>query len=678
MRACLCLIAIAACSSPPPPRIEAPAPQPAAVDETPLRIRIALAEAQRANGVAELAALVKSDDAIARPLALRALGRIGGPQARAILLAALASANEADAIAAAYAIGIAAMLDEPPPEPSVDEALGKLLGSRSLPVVRAAIDAIGRASDAAMQDRLVAAAADRAVAADVAIALGRYGRRKIALGQPARRLLSSLSSLPDREMRYAATWALSRDYAPDDNVEGKLALRAKLIDRDAEIAATAIAGLARRKDALPIAAPVSTDWRVAVEVVRYRTREGATADEVAQATAAVDTALGSTDPVMAHVAIEGLRGLVRHPGAPAPTTARGWAECLAVERSLRSPTTTSFAPIERCGLPDHLRLPLLASLVAAKAGTLAARRAALRTLLSHSDARVKAAGLGALVALWPDGDANDRRAAVASIVSALGSPSVLYAGAAVETAEPLYEAMEKSRDVAHREALDRAIVARAADEKDIELATSLYGLIGKRALTAGLAACRRGVAGPPASAKAAATCLEKLGEPALATATAPAPLPADIDVRRVIGKRLTWKLETTRGPIAIELLPDRAPWAVATIVRLTEKGYYDGLELHRVVPNFVVQGGDPTESGWGGPGFAIPSEPSAEPGFVEGGVGIADAGRDSGGSQWFIMHSRAPHLDGRYTWFGRVTAGQAAANALQIGDEVFKASIIAQ
>jgi cyclophilin family peptidyl-prolyl cis-trans isomerase len=139
-----------------------------------------------------------------------------------------------------------------------------------------------------------------------------------------------------------------------------------------------------------------------------------------------------------------------------------------------------------------------------------------------------------------------------------------------------------------------------------------------------------------------------------------------------------WKLSTTAGPVTIELVPDVAPWAVAAIVSLTRKGFYDGLELHRVVPNFVVQGGDPTESGSGGPGFMLPAEPSdglAGKGFVAGGVGIADSGRDSGGSQWFVMHSRAPHLDGRYTWIGKVIDGQKSADELVIGDKVVGATV---
>ena len=83
-------------------------------------------------------------------------------------------------------------------------------------------------------------------------------------------------------------------------------------------------------------------------------------------------------------------------------------------------------------------------------------------------------------------------------------------------------------------------------------------------------------------------------------------------------------------------------------------------------------------TGTSSPGFALPAEPAAladGTGYLAGGVGIADAGRDSGGSQWFIMHSRAPHLDGRYTWIGAVEKGQAAADALLVGDRVERAVV---
>jgi cyclophilin family peptidyl-prolyl cis-trans isomerase len=94
-----------------------------------------------------------------------------------------------------------------------------------------------------------------------------------------------------------------------------------------------------------------------------------------------------------------------------------------------------------------------------------------------------------------------------------------------------------------------------------------------------------------------------------------------------------------------------------------------------VVPGFVVQGGDPTGSGWGGPGFTIPGEPSVQP-FTRGAVGIADAGKDTGGSQFFIMHGRAPHLEGRYTHVGRVTRGMEVVDALIVGDRIVRSWVV--
>ena len=100
--------------------------------------------------------------------------------------------------------------------------------------------------------------------------------------------------------------------------------------------------------------------------------------------------------------------------------------------------------------------------------------------------------------------------------------------------------------------------------------------------------------------------------------------------------------------------------------------------FHRVVPDFVVQGGDPTGTGWGGPGFTLPSEISAgleamPIDFGAGAIGIADAGKDTGGSQWFAMHAPAPHLEGRYTWVGRVVEGADVIDKLQVGDRIIRA-----
>ena len=156
----------------------------------------------------------------------------------------------------------------------------------------------------------------------------------------------------------------------------------------------------------------------------------------------------------------------------------------------------------------------------------------------------------------------------------------------------------------------------------------------------------------------------------VAVAVASAPSRSDVAA-------VTSTLDTTQGRVTIALDPDRAPWHVASLVALTRQGFYDGVSWHRVVPGFVVQGGDPTGSGWGGPGYTLPSEPSGFP-YAHGTVGIADAGKDTGGSQFFVMHGLAPHLDARYTVVGLVSDGQAAADALMVGDTITRATVVVE
>ncbi len=134
------------------------------------------------------------------------------------------------------------------------------------------------------------------------------------------------------------------------------------------------------------------------------------------------------------------------------------------------------------------------------------------------------------------------------------------------------------------------------------------------------------------------------------------------------------RLRSTRGEIGILLLPDEAPFTVLAVLRLVRSGFYDGLNFHRVVPNFVAQGGDPRGDGTGGPAFTLRSEFSRLK-FERGAVGMASAGKDTEGSQFFIMHSEAPHLDGRYTVFGRVIEGMDAADRLRVGDKIISVRV---
>lgn len=142
-----------------------------------------------------------------------------------------------------------------------------------------------------------------------------------------------------------------------------------------------------------------------------------------------------------------------------------------------------------------------------------------------------------------------------------------------------------------------------------------------------------------------------------------------------MGTRPYWVLETDKGKIEIKLDPFTAPATVSAIDSLTRAGAYDGVPFHRVVANFVVQGGDiELRNGFGGPDFTLPTEPSLQS-FTRGAVGIASAGTDTEGSQYFIMHQWSPHLNGNYTLFGNVIRGMEVVDRLQTGDHVDRALI---
>lgn len=676
------------------------------VDDVPLRVRVAQLEVKREDSIRELVDLAKGSDRHARDLAIRALGRIGGKATAS--LRALLSDPDAHAVAMAMsAIGVARELDDrtvAEGEPIVGElqrAYGRTTGADRV----LAIEALGRAGDDRSQPLLVEELAKGGEVAEAAgIALARHGRRKIALAPRTVHALAGALGSADARTRWGATYALARAVAigkPESELTSGLA--ARVGDDSADIRALACIALAKHGAVAQTTfqlekALVDRDWHVAVEAVRAMTGDKAppeAADAVATALVRrlADLDLGAAGE--AHVIMEGLRGLAKSSARPVvakaleaisqwsqmttkpPELTRSWIECLAAAGAARAANT--LAPVVACSakrLPDHLRLPLLAELVTAGVGSPQERRVTLLNLMSHIDVRVKASALGALTAGWAQQSDADRKAAVGIVVGALASSDPIFAGSAVDAVGGFYDAIGKGDHAA----LDAALVARAASEKDPELSAALFEAIGTHKVAAGVDACRAGLDGVAVRAKAARTCLTALGEAPAGEPRAHAAPPPPVDVASVIGRSLEWHLTTSRGEIVIALRPDVAPWAVASIVALTSAGRYDGLAFHRVVPDFVVQGGDPTESGWGGPGYTLPAEPATTadgPGFVVGGVGMADAGRDSGGSQWFVMHARAAHLDGRYTWIGTVKSGQKSADALLIGDTVLKASITA-
>ncbi len=130
-------------------------------------------------------------------------------------------------------------------------------------------------------------------------------------------------------------------------------------------------------------------------------------------------------------------------------------------------------------------------------------------------------------------------------------------------------------------------------------------------------------------------------------------------------------IETTKGPIIVDLFAKDAPKTVNNFVFLVRDGFYDGTRFHRVIPDFMVQGGDPEGTGRGGPGYRFEDETKGNPNKHKvGSLSMANAGPNTNGSQFFITHVVTNWLDGKHTVFGQVRSGQQVVNAIQQGDEI--------
>ena len=133
--------------------------------------------------------------------------------------------------------------------------------------------------------------------------------------------------------------------------------------------------------------------------------------------------------------------------------------------------------------------------------------------------------------------------------------------------------------------------------------------------------------------------------------------------------------DTDRGPIKLELYPDKAPLTVANFVNLAKRGFYDGLNFHRVIADFMVQGCCPQGTGTGGPGYRFEDETNNGVRHERGVLSMANAGPNTNGSQFFITHVPTPWLDGKHTVFGKVTEGLDVVDAVKQGDLITKVTI---
>jgi len=610
----------------------------------------------------------------ARARALHALGRIADDEAVLTLEHTLATATAEGILVAA----VEGLWFADTGAAQVAGAYGRAADLLDVAVVRA----LGRLATAGELPILERALTDArpTVRAAAGIAVGVAGRRKIPFTPGIRAALARGLADVDPLVRTGAAYGLATEPDPPADAAVVSALTALSDPPAARTLATKALG--QRK------APLATlerglhdgDVWVRVEAVRALSGAGASVEMRAHLAAWLEAEWGAgADGARLHPVVEGMSRLAAHTGEPevgdafqrihdavprASRMAADLVQCRAAAGLVRR--GASLEVLARCGggategWPLWARRQLLAAAVKDGVGSAAERRATLAALASDPDERVRAAVPEAAAALLPDDDAArilraalaDKSVAVAeSACDALGALEAKapdWAGPALLAVAPRAE-----REPELRESLLDALTALKVDAPDV---------------------FAKALADPsPAVRKKAHEDLEKLGRKPAAEAPTALPLPP-VDLGDAGGRPIL-VVNTTKGVFHVELTPDVAPWNVATLVTLAERHFFDGTFWHRVVSGFVVQGGDPTGTGAGGPGFSVVAEPSILP-YLRGTVGIADAGKDTGGSQWFVMHAPAPHLDGRYTVVGQVPeADMAVVDKLMVGDRILRVEV---
>ncbi len=305
--------------------------------------------------------------------------------------------------------------------------------------------------------------------------------------------------------------------------------------------------------------------------------------------------------------------------------------------------------------------------VATACGTLPPDTAARLLLpVRETDAQVLPAIFGALAAATVPG-------ADAPLIAGLGAKDVVVRAAAADALATLKAAAAVG-------ALRAAYEAAKADA-DFSARASILAALAAIDRTAAGPLLTTALADPEWAVRLRAAALLKEIDPARDTASQIRPAPTPLSPRvyedpAVLSPRYSTHayIDTDKGTIELELAVLDAPLTVHNFVTLARKGFYDGLSFHRVVGNFVIQDGDPRGDGEGGPGYTIRDELNERP-YLRGTLGMALAGPDTGGSQYFITHSPQPHLDGRYTVFGQVVSGMEVVDAIAPGEIVRRVRI---
>jgi HEAT repeat protein/cyclophilin family peptidyl-prolyl cis-trans isomerase len=630
----------------PPPAVVPPAPPDLTrlVADTEARIRrraaLAIGHVGLRDGVQPLVGLLGDSDADVRQMAAFALGLLGDRQARDPLVTALADPS-------------------PLVQGSAAEALGLIGDASSADAIASMISKIVQAGGAV---GAADADADRSTPAS-AFRLGVYALVRLKAYPALAGAVLDQASQP-RVRTYPVAFALQR-------LADKRALPALLTlakESDPYTRAFAVKGLGALKDAAALPALTtllsSGDRSVLIETIRALGRIGDRATAPALMKFVTDATADAHVRTEAVLALGGLHEpssgdtLIDLLADPAP------AIRVAALRSLAALDRDDFVTVLSGLDPDPnwtVRAALATVLGSLPPETGLAR---LNQMLGDDDQRVIPSVLTALVAL------HDPRAADILFERLKADDPAVRAAAAAGIGE-----LKPARGA---QALSDAYRAGERDSMYSARAAALAAIVKYGAAEA-TPLLRSALADKDWAVRVRAAMLLKQLDPAAAAdvdaAIRPAPtsVPADVYTSaRLVNPPVSTQayLDTDRGTIQIELAMIDAPLTVENFVALARRGYFNGLSVHRVVPDFVVQDGDPRGDGEGGPGYTIRDELNELP-YLRGTVGMAlDPWPDTGGSQWFITHSPQPHLDAKYTVFGRVVSGMDVVDRIQQGDVI--------
>ena len=574
---------------------------------------------------------------------------------------------------------IFALAQMPPKSVPADRLLETLRYERDPTMQRYLIETLGHTGDTASLLALLDLGLPPNRGGDVALALARYGMRDVVDSTASAWLANQLTSANAWTRRNAA-YALGRVPALAQNRADSIRSALDAIERNDPAAmhllrALGSVGDSTDTDRLTDWLRNGTDWRARVDAARSLQRLPVTSTT----RSTLVQALKDPHPLVARTAAE---ALAETTWPKSTRTAVGiWIDAnpnrwriiapllhgLARNgRSGRVLRTVNTWKQERSAVAYAAALPALAPLETPRADSI------LATEIRADDPRVASAAVQGLGARW-DRVRPDRASFFFDHLTHAvrrGDPALLYHGTALLT-----DSLFVTRGAADTLT---ATYRSLSTPDDLEGMTAVLEALGTIGGTTAKATLQDALSHPHHAVRnAAATSLSKRSDTTV-TAT-PTPLPdtpaLDWSYLKTLGPHPRLVLETNKGTVVVKLDTEQAPQTVQAITRFARKGRYDGVPFHRVVPNFVVQGGDfARKDGFGGPGFFLRTE-ITRIGHRRGTIGMASAGKDTEGCQFFIPHSMQPHLDDGYTAFGEVVEGMDIVDQIRVDDRITQATI---